>query len=50
MKLLYQLQFKVEKNKDDFIQLILCGEGSGDQNTLTNQELNEIIDHTRPIL
>ena len=32
------------------MQLILCGGGSGDQNTLANQKLNEIIDHTRPIL
>ena len=28
------------------MQLILCGGGSGDQNTLANQKLNEIIDHT----
>lgn len=32
------------------MQLILCGGGSGVQNTLANQKLNEIIDHTRPIL
>lgn len=32
------------------MQLILCGGGSGEQNTLANQKLNEIIDHTRPIL
>ena len=32
------------------MQLILCGGGSGNQNTLANQKLNEIIDHTRPIL
>ncbi len=32
------------------MQLILCGGGSGEQNILANQKLNEIIDHTRPIL
>ncbi len=32
------------------MELILCGGGSGEQNTLANQKLNEIIDHTRPIL
>ena len=32
------------------MQLILCGGGSGEQNTLANQKLNEIIDHTKPIL
>lgn len=32
------------------MQLILCGGGSGEQNTLANQRLNEIIDHTKPIL
>ncbi len=32
------------------MQLLLCGGGSGKQNTLANQKLNEIIDHTRPIL
>ena len=32
------------------MQLILCGGGSGNQNTLANQKLNEIIDHKRPIL
>lgn len=32
------------------MQLILCGGGSGEQNTKANQKLNEIIDHTKPIL
>ena len=32
------------------MQLILCGWGSGEQNTLANQKLNEIVDHTKPIL
>lgn len=32
------------------MQLILCGGGSGEQNALANQKLNEIIDHTKPIL
>lgn len=32
------------------MQLILCGGGDGKQNTQANQRLNEIIDHTRPIL
>lgn len=32
------------------MQLILCGGGSGEQNTLANQKLNEIIDHTKPVL
>ena len=32
------------------MQLILCGGGSGEQNTLANQKLNEIIDHVRPLL
>ncbi len=32
------------------MQLILCGGGAGEQNTLANQKLNEIIDHTKPIL
>ena len=32
------------------MQLILCGGGSGNQNTLANRKLNEIINHTRPIL
>ena len=32
------------------MQLILCGGGSGNQNTLANQKLNEIIDHTKSIL
>ena len=32
------------------MKLILCGFGSGDQNTLANQKLNEIIDHNKPIL
>lgn len=32
------------------MRLILCGGGSGNQNELANQKLNEIIDHTKPIL
>lgn len=32
------------------MRLILCGGGSGEQNTLANQKLNEIIDNTKPIL
>lgn len=32
------------------MQLILCGGGDGEQNTQANQRLNEIIDHTKPIL
>lgn len=32
------------------MQLILCGGGAGEQNTQANQRLNEIIDHTKPIL
>lgn len=32
------------------MQLMLCGGGDGKQNTQANQHLNEIIDHTRPIL
>lgn len=32
------------------MQLILCGGGSGEQNTLANHKLNEIIDHVRPLL
>lgn len=32
------------------MQLILCGGGSGEQNILANQKLNEIIDHVRPLL
>lgn len=32
------------------MQLILCGGGSREQNKLANQKLNEIIDHTKPIL
>ncbi len=32
------------------MQLILCGGGSGEQNKLANQKLNEIIDHTKPML
>lgn len=32
------------------MSLILCGGGAGKQNTLANQKLNEIIDHTKPIL
>lgn len=32
------------------MRLILCGGGSGEQNIKANQKLNEIIDHTKPIL
>lgn len=32
------------------MRLILCGGGSGEQNALANQRLNEIIDHTKPLL
>lgn len=32
------------------MQLILCGGGDGERNTQANQRLNEIIDHTKPIL
>ena len=32
------------------MQLILCGGGSGEQNTLANQKLNEIIDYVRALL
>lgn len=32
------------------MQLLLCGGGSGEQNASANQKLNEIIDHTKPIL
>ena len=32
------------------MQLILCGGGSREQNTLANQKLNEIVDHNKPIL
>lgn len=32
------------------MNLILCGGGSGEQNTLANAKLNEIIDHQKPIL
>lgn len=32
------------------MQLILCGGGSGEQNAIANQLLNDIIDHTKPIL
>lgn len=32
------------------MKLLLCGGGSGEQNALVNQKLNEIIDHTKPIL
>lgn len=32
------------------MKLILCGGGSGEQNTLANQKLNEIIDHAKPLL
>lgn len=32
------------------MKLILCGGGAGEQNALANQKLNEIINHTKPIL
>lgn len=32
------------------MRLILCGGGSGEQNIKANQKLNDIIDHTKPIL
>ena len=32
------------------MKLILCGGGSGEQNTIANQKLNEIIDNSKPIL
>lgn len=32
------------------MRLILCGGGSGDQNLLANQKLDEIINHTKPLL
>lgn len=32
------------------MRLILCGGGSGEQNALANNKLNEIIDNTKPIL
>lgn len=32
------------------MKLILCSGGSGGQNTLANQKLNEIIDNNKPIL
>lgn len=32
------------------MKLILCGGGSGKQNTKANQKLNEIIDHSKKIL
>lgn len=32
------------------MRLILCGGGSGEQNTLANRRLSEIIDNTKPIL
>lgn len=32
------------------MRLILCGGGSGEQNAIANQKLNEIIDHSKPIL
>lgn len=32
------------------MKLILCGGGSGEQNILANQKLNEIIDNNKPIL
>lgn len=32
------------------MRLILCGGGSGEQNALANNKLNEIVDNTKPIL
>ena len=32
------------------MKLILCGGGSGEQNILANQKLNDIIDNTKPLL
>lgn len=32
------------------MNLILCGGGSGEQNTLANKKLNDIVDHNKPIL
>ena len=32
------------------MQLILCGGGSGEQNYYANKKLNEIIDHSKPLL
>lgn len=32
------------------MRLILCGGGSGEQNLLANQKLDEIINHTKPLL
>lgn len=32
------------------MQLILCGGGSGEQNHYANKKLNEIIDHSKPLL
>lgn len=32
------------------MHLLLCGGGSGEQNALANQKLDEIIDHAKPIL
>ena len=32
------------------MKLILCGGGCGEQTKLSNQKLNEIIDHNKPIL
>ena len=32
------------------MRLILCGGGSGEQNYLANKKLNEIINHSKPIL
>lgn len=32
------------------MNLILCGGGSGEKNRLANIKLNEIIDHSKPVL
>lgn len=32
------------------MKLILCGGGSGEQNHFANKKLNEIIDHSKPLL
>ena len=32
------------------MKLILCGGGSGEQNYYANKKLNEIIDHSKPLL
>ena len=32
------------------MKLILCGGGSGEQNYYANKKLNEIIEHSKPIL